>query len=213
MVPSIPQEIIDKIIDSVHDHENNLLRTYSLVSRSFLYPSRKRLFAHITLLTQAQCQCILDLLIRHPYIQSFVKSLTIIYHPNPCIEDIIPAVLRLLLPVGSLSTLNFKVHVSPPADHEVLYDWRELSGNLRDTLFDAIHSPSLTSLKLAYISHVPTRLLLGLKGVRALTCNSVYFNDDTHGVSQTADFNEAWISASADRAPIEDFTWAGREGV
>ena len=176
------------------------------MSRSFLYPTRKQLFAYISL---AQCQRILDLLIRHPYMQSFVKSLTIIYRPDLYIEDVLIAVYRLLL--GSLPIFVFDV--SLPGHLACAYDWRKLSRNLRDTLSDTIHSPSLTSLSLMDTSHVPIGLFLGLKGVRTLTCYGVDFSDgNTRGVSQTADFDQVWSSA-ADRAPIEDFTWTMQEGL
>jgi hypothetical protein len=75
--PSIPQDIIDHIVESVPRHDTYLLRICTLVSRSFLYPSHKQLFADISLGTQEQCLALLDVLVKHPYIQSYVKILEI----------------------------------------------------------------------------------------------------------------------------------------
>lgn len=78
--PSIPQEIIANIVENIND---NLLRTCSLVSRSFLYPSRKRLSARIRLRAVRQCLGLLSLFVKYPYIQSYIKTLHRIPIPEP----------------------------------------------------------------------------------------------------------------------------------
>jgi hypothetical protein len=51
----IPQDIIDKIIAEVGD-DTRLLKQCSLVSSSFLLPSRRQLFSRITLSDDQACQ-------------------------------------------------------------------------------------------------------------------------------------------------------------
>jgi hypothetical protein len=217
--PSIPQDIIDHIIESVMamGYDEYLLRTCTLVSRSFLYPSRKQLFANISLGTQEQCLALLDVLVKHPYIQSYVKILQIdnpitgMYrwrysNPNRITkiidENTLLSLLRL--PLRSIKTLSLEFS----SYHE--HDW-DPSGNLIETLSDLIRSPSFTSLTLSN-ALVPTELFLDLNGVRSLHLYNVRLNDvgNKYGISQTAGVNEVQkirASAAHDRAPIKVFTW------
>jgi hypothetical protein len=208
--PSIPQDIIDHIIESVPSHDTYLLRTCTLVSRSFLYPSRKRLFADIKLGTQEQLLALLDVLVKHPYVQSYVKILQI-DNPIPSIqygrryskinrmktENTLLSVLRL--PMRSIESLCLRFS-----------SYHEPSGNLIETLSDLIRSPSFTSLTL-YNALVPTELFLDLNGVRSLHLSHVRLNDigNKHGVSQTAGVNEVRKSRKSahERVPIEYFRW------
>ena len=209
--PSIPQDIIDNIIRNIGTHEKSLLRTYTLVSHSFLYPSRKRLFAHISLHSTQYCRGFLNLLVGHPYLQSYVKTLNISYHSllrdNPAFENDLLPLLHLLL--CSLEELRFGALIMP-------VDWHDLSTNLRDTLSDMIHSPSLTFLTLNALTNVPNELFIGLKGVQTLSLEQVHLIDiaggEEHGVSRSADSNEVrkiWTSPDHDivGGPIEYFAW------
>ena len=80
----IPQDIIDSIIKVV-GYDRHLLKTCALVSSSFLFPSRKRLFSTIFInLEHAKaCQSLLQVLVDNPTIQSFVRRITIDWGSNP----------------------------------------------------------------------------------------------------------------------------------
>jgi hypothetical protein len=208
MESRFPQELIDNIIGNIEVDEKYLLRTLSLVSRSFLYPSRKKLFAKIALIRQERSHGLLSVFTQHQYIQSSVRHLDIHYQGSHCGPGPIhePTLLSLLrLPLLSLRTLVLHL------DSELR--WPKLSSDLRDALSDMIHSPSLTSFELIRAVHIPTTLFLGLKRVRSLNLYRVHLSDvdDKHGVSQIAGqvvSEDRKIQTSAhDRAPIESFTW------
>jgi hypothetical protein len=72
----IPQDIIDSIIAEVGDDTGpGLLKQFSLVSSSFLLPSRKQLFSRITIRNDKTCQGIHQLLVQNPVIQSLVRTI------------------------------------------------------------------------------------------------------------------------------------------
>ena len=212
MEPRVSQEIVDNIIGNININEKQNLRRLSLVSRSFLYPSRKRLFAKIALAHREQSQGLLSVLAQHPYIQSSVRHLEIHYpssfrclpwysEPTKFQPNDEPTLLSLLrLPLLSLRTLVF--------DSASYCHWPKLSSDLRDALSDVIHSPSLTSLELCRAVRVPISLFLGLKGVRTLDLYDVHLSDaDDDGVSPIASqaVNEVKTSAH-NGTPIECFT-------
>ena len=72
----IPQDIIDSIIAAVGD-DRRLLKQCSLVSSSFLLPSRKHLFSRIILRNDKACQGIHQLLVQNPAIQPCVRAITL----------------------------------------------------------------------------------------------------------------------------------------
>jgi hypothetical protein len=205
MQSRLPQEIIDNIIGNINVDEKYFLRTLSLVSRSFLYPSRKKLFAKIVLTCQERSHGLLGVFTQHPYIQSSVRHLEIHQYGSSASWPTLLSLLRLLLLSGSLRTLILRSGLE--------WHWPKLSSDLRDTFTDMIHSPSLTSFELDCATRVPTTLFLGLKGVRSLNLYCVLLSDvdDKHGVAQIGgqDVSEVRkIQTSAhDRAPIESFTW------
>lgn len=213
MEPRVSQEIVDNIIENINVDEKKNLRRLSLVSRSFLYPCRKKLFAKIALAHQEQSQGLLSVLAQHPYIQSSVRHLVIhypgsfrynFYGPTTFKPNDEPTLLSLLrLPFLSLRTLVFY----PSSECH----WPKLSSDLRDALSGVIHSPSLTSLELLCAVCVPTTLFLGLKGIRTLNLYGVHLSDvdDEHGVFRMGQaVNEVRkIQTSArDGTPIESFT-------
>jgi hypothetical protein len=81
---SLPQELIDTIISIIHDTDDSSLRRESLqqcslVSRSFLAPSRRLLFYHVTLDTDVKCRGIHDVLTAsRSDIAPLIKSLLIV---------------------------------------------------------------------------------------------------------------------------------------
>ena len=72
----IPQDIIDNVIAAV-GYNTRLLKKCTLVSSSFLLPSRKQLFSRIYLRSDQTCQGIHQLLVQNPVIQSFVRTITL----------------------------------------------------------------------------------------------------------------------------------------
>ncbi|KAK0454224.1 uncharacterized protein EV420DRAFT_605893 [Desarmillaria tabescens] len=77
---SLPQELIDAIIDEIYNNSDTktarrILKSCSLISRIFLRRAREHLFRHITIRSISECQKFLTLFRVH----SFTTSLTIIF--------------------------------------------------------------------------------------------------------------------------------------
>jgi hypothetical protein len=222
--PSIPQDIIDKIVGMIDTSDKPLLKTCAKVSTSFAYPSIKRYFAAIALSTPEECRNLLHVITKHPPDLDIIKTLQILYprvlgvpefnyesnhHPEPetdAFEDKLLPVLRLLSHSQALESLEFHVGSGFSLPFQDAYDWRQFSGNLRRTLSDMIH---LTSLTIAN-ANVPTELFVGLTGIRTLCLNQVELSDvgnkNVPGVSPTAK-TQTSDDHHVDRASIEHFTW------
>ena len=69
---SIPTDVIHDIVDAIEDRE--ALRQCALVAKSFLIPSRKRLFTDIHVRCSAQSERLYSVLVHNPNIQGYIKS-------------------------------------------------------------------------------------------------------------------------------------------
>ena len=149
----IPQDIIDNVIAEVGD-DTRLLKQCSLVSFSFLLPSRKKLFSKITLRNDQTCRGIHQLLIQNPVIQSFVRAITLKGSwdwqiPEWMDDTSLPAILQL--PLRHLEAFSIK-----NCYNRTPWDWRSFTSEMKDALSNIIHSPSLKSLSLEAVTNLPT---------------------------------------------------------
>ena len=134
----IPQNIIDSIIAEVSD--TSLLKQCSLVSSSFLLPSRKQLFSRITLGNNQNCHGILQFLVQNPVIQSSVRAITLM--DGQWMDDkSVLAILRLSFACLECFSVNLLCDWTP----EPLC-WNSLSSELKDALSNIVHSSNLKTL-------------------------------------------------------------------
>jgi len=180
----IPQDIIDSVIAAVGD-DTRVLKECTLVSSSFLLPSRKQLFSKISLKSDKTCRGIYQFLVQNPVIQSSVRAIIIIEHidtgstfPNWINGPSLLAILRL--PFCCLE--SFSIMVENCWLHS--RHWKSFSTELRDAL--SIHLPlnpftSLPSSKyqlpststLSTLRHwccIPSRRLIFMSRTQTQTC-------------------------------------------
>ena len=152
---AIPQDIIDNVIAAVNDKA--LLKQCALVSSSFLLPSRKQLFSEIPLKYARSVQGLHRFLVQNPVIQSFVRSIIIqwdYWGSGPFgTSESLPAILRL--PFCCLQSFSI-ISYLPPCD------WNSFSSELKDALFNIIHSSTLKTLCFDRVVNVPITLFLGV---------------------------------------------------
>jgi hypothetical protein len=150
----IPQDIIDNVIAAVGD-DTGVLKQCTLVSSSFLLPSRKQLFSGMTIESDETCQGIHQFLIQNPVIQSFVRDITLKvvnrYHNK--ISDWINgtsllAILRL--PFSRLECFSVRGNWDG-----FTWNWNSFSSELKDALSNIIHSSTLKTLSLKDSTNVP----------------------------------------------------------
>jgi hypothetical protein len=154
---TIPQDIIDNIIEAVGD-DSRLLKKCALVSSSFLLPSRKHLFSNISLFRVDQaCQQLHQLLVENPVIQSFVRSITISpdYRSSKSHLQLNRTSLIAILRLPFCCLESFSINVWYPSN------WNEFSSELKDALLTIIHSSTLKTLYLENID-VPITLFHGI---------------------------------------------------
>ena len=147
----IPQDIIDNIIAAAGT-DKSVLEQCSLVSSSFLLPSRKQLFSRIVLGSDLDCRGIHQFLVQNSVIQSFVRTI-VIRNNNRCKKGdgypsyINNASLLALLRLPFCSLERFTIHD--------FRKWRSISSEVKDAFSNIIHSSSLKTLHLDGISNLP----------------------------------------------------------
>jgi hypothetical protein len=172
----IPQDIIDSIIAEVGD-DTDLLKQCSLVSSSFLLPSRKHLFSRITLRSEQTCHGIYLILTQNPVIQSFVRAINLTGDiPNRGFRNYtwmdsasLSAILRL--PFCCLE--YFSINVSP--EHWIVepLNWNCVSSELKDAISNIIHSSNLKTLSLEGVAQLPITFFLDIVRLKTLELYSV----------------------------------------
>ncbi|KAK0187726.1 hypothetical protein F5146DRAFT_724741 [Armillaria mellea] len=143
-ISRLPQELIDVIIDE-NPVDDTTLRACSLVSRSWTYPSQRRICSHISFNHQSRhynslhsrrrrdierCNTFISM---PPYIPTFVQSIEI----SPLLDHrLLKTILKKLVNLESISL------------HLCGYSWDELSLSMRDILITAFRSARLTTLEI-----------------------------------------------------------------
>lgn len=163
---STPQDIVEAIIE-IADYDT--LLQCALVSQSFLFPSRKMLFSDIVLQNEMQSDRLQRILVQNPYIQSFIKSLTILNKedgegPHQWLtgKRSISALLATLhLPLHHMASFSL---ISSPFP---IY-WSYLHDTLKSALRNIFCSPSLTKLRISGFQDIPIPFLFHLNHIQDL---------------------------------------------
>jgi hypothetical protein len=174
----IPQDIINNIISELTG-DSNTLKCCATVSRSFLHPSRRTLFAAIHLCTQGQTEQLHGLLTSVPEISLYIRELSFAYKPNdvPCprheleawlkMDRNLASVFRKLVP--GLRVLSWGV-----MDGWSVLQWDDdLSNELQSALLDIFRSPSLTTITISNLECLPLSVFNGFTHVKKLTFDHV----------------------------------------
>jgi len=154
---AIPQDIIDNVIEAV-GNDKHLLKKCALVSSSFLRPSRKQLFSKISLSSHKDSQGFHQFLVQNPVIQSFVRSIAINERRGFEFQNSTSLLAILRLPFSRLESFSITLSFW----HHDARNWNSFSCELKDTLSNIIHSPTLKTLYLKGIVNVPITLFLGV---------------------------------------------------
>ena len=184
----IPQDIIDSVIAAV-GNDTNLLKQCTLVSSSFLRPSRKQLFSRITLKSDQTSRAIHQFLVQNPIIQSFVRSITLSDNDGESFGAYDPkfpewmngksllAILRL--PFCCLEC--FTILIRRNTSIRISWDWNSFSTELKDALSNIIHSSTLKTLTLTGIPKMPITFFLHIAHLTTLelrVCSPIEFRDE-----------------------------------
>ena len=168
----IPQDIIDKVIAAVGD-DTRLLKQCTLVSSSFLLPSRKQLFSKVSLENDQFCQGIHEFLVQNPVIMSFVRTISIKrkWDPKNTIWINCRSLVAILrLPFSHLEC--FSIDVWRESD----WTWDSFSSELKDAFMNIIHSSTLKTLSLTGITKMPITFLHNIH-LMTLELGSISPND------------------------------------
>ena len=195
----VSQDIIDSIIEKIDDRV--LLKTCTLVSPTFLIPSRKRLFSRIFLKSDQTCQRLHQLLVENPVLQSFVKSI---------IMDLGDKTLRLNgTSLVAILRLPFCCLESSSIHTRYQSDWEDFGSELKDALSTIIHSPTLKTLQLDDILNVPTMLFQGIHLTTLILSN--FFPNESNGersVSPRQTVSEGAVATTASHMVVDRCKWS-----
>ena len=208
----IPQDIIDSVIAEVGD-DTDLLKQCSLVSSSFLFSCRRKLFSSITIGSDESCQGIHQLLVQNPVIQSFVRAITVTRtrsersdrFPQWMNGTSLPAILRLPFSFLECFSIFLDLLYSDPKP----WNWNSFSGELKDALSNIIHSPNLKTLSLQGITKVPITFFLQIVHLTTLELHSVSVKDFEIFVDE----NSNSLVPMASQMVINRCVWRLSEGL
>jgi hypothetical protein len=212
----IPQDIIDSIITEV-GNDKRLLKQCSLVSSSFLLPSRKHLFSRIILRNEKACQGIHQFLVQNPVVQSFVRAITLkdiwsYNFPQWMNGTSLLAILRL--PFGCIECFSINLGKGYEEPKPWTRDWNKFSSELKDALSNIIHSSNLKTLSLKGISSIPVTLFLQIVHLKTLELHSL-----SESLDDFDDENSSSLAGLEGVAPMTSHTvidrcvWRLREGM
>jgi hypothetical protein len=192
----IPQDIIDNVIAAVGD-DTRLLKQCTLVSSSFLLPSRKQLFSRISLQSKHRCREIYQFLVQNPVIKSFVRSISVKRMWDRKTANWMNG--RPLLAILRLTFCHlecFSINVCP----EFAWTWNSFGSELKDAFLNIVHLSTLKTLSLRGIIEVPITLF-HTAHLTTLELDSIFPNDFVGENSSSL----AW-AASKGVAPIASHT-------
>ena len=214
----IPQDIIDSVIMEVGD-DMHLLKKFSLVSYSFLLPSRKKLFSKITLRNSQTCQGIHQLLVQNPVIQSFVRTIIILTedidssgseNPEWMNGTSLLAILRLPFSFIECLSINLRLDYWDPNP----WNWNNFRSDLKDALSNIIHSPNLKTLSLKGLSKLPITFFLHidhLTTLKLLSLSSKDFGNEDSSMLAWEALKGVAPTASSSHIVIDRCVWHLRE--
>ena len=158
----IPQEIIDTIVGQLSGHDD-ALRSCSLVSRSFLDPSHRNLFAIILLDGIEKTKRLHELLMFNSQLSSYIRDLTFVVAipvdmtAQRLLSDWLQAHDNALTSI--LRNVPHLRHLALGDFRSYYLDWNMLSSDLQSVLSELFQSPFLATIKIFRFTN-----LLNLKG-------------------------------------------------
>ncbi|KAF8492128.1 hypothetical protein JB92DRAFT_1246641 [Gautieria morchelliformis] len=139
----LPRELIDAVTDNLHeDHDHDGLLACSLVCRSWVPSSQRRLFRRITFVLDGDdCERKAQTFLSSPHLFNYIRELKVhlrgdwaAWKQATLDQSLLAAVLRKLSKLQSIELRNLHFH--------------ELAVDLRQSLRRVLLLPSLTSLTL-----------------------------------------------------------------
>ena len=172
LMPSLPQELIDVIINQVDDHKT--LKACSLVASSFVCPSQKLLFLTVDLDNAPRKKAyarFLRLLILNPLLGTYVRSLRLgddsedfgfsrswIIHAKS-----LPQLFQLI-PRLEIFSLTFN------SDER---NWKSIPADIRSAFERLFYLPTVQAVSLEFIRGFPSLLLFELMRLKRLSLSFV----------------------------------------
>jgi hypothetical protein len=163
--PEIPQDIIDNIMGELSwDSDSDTLKRCATVSRSFLQPSQRRIFAAISWEDRWDTERLHDILTKAPQISLYIHELSFaITHYKRWLRKnskILGDILRML-PCLRVLTWGKK--------HATVLEWDDdFSHGLQSALLDHFRSPILTDVTIINHKYLPLSVFTAFTHVKKL---------------------------------------------
>ena len=200
----IPQDIIDSVIAAI-GNDTPLLKKCSLVSSSFLLPSRKQLFSKIYLENSHICHGVHQLLIRNPIIKAFIKSISIEHMWDRRTAKWMNC--GLLLAILQLPFCNLECF-SITVSWESKWNWNSFTSEMKNALLNIIHSSTLKTLSLRGITEVPITFFFQIVHLTTLELDSIspydFIGEDSRSLARAA---SKGVAPMASHTVIDRCVW------
>jgi hypothetical protein len=165
----IPEDIIDNIIDELTgDSDSDTLKRCATVSRSFLHPSRRNLFAAISFHTQGQTERLHDLLESVPEISLYIHELSFPFYKPKGVHDP-QAWLRKDKTLASILRMLPRPRVLSWGKKRTKLQWDDdFSYALQSALLDLFRSPNLADVTIINLKYLPLSVFSAFTHVKKL---------------------------------------------
>ncbi|KAF6759503.1 hypothetical protein DFP72DRAFT_1166913 [Ephemerocybe angulata] len=170
---TLPQELIDDIVDYVPDDEKTQ-RNLSLVNRSWSHRTRHNLFQTVSFeLGGRNCARLNEVLQTNPSLYQHIQTMRIDHDSRYSLQS--SSIVGVIDPKQLVNVRDISIH----GDMESNLNWGALPAGLRSALYDLLAKPDLTTLVLMDISDIDVSFIgrnrrlkeLGLYGVKhTLSC-------------------------------------------
>ena len=205
----IPQDIIDNVIAAAGDDDTRFLKRCSLVSSSFLLPSRKQLFSRVTLENDQTCQEIHKFLVQYPVIQSFVRSISLKHMETPKYAKWLNGTSLLAILRLPLCRLDyFSIAVYP--EFWMNWNWNSFSSEMKDALLNIIRSSTLKTLSLTGVTELPSTFFFHIVHLTTLELDSLLPEDfvleNSSSLTQAAS-EGLGVTSMSSQAVIDRCVW------
>ena len=223
MVPRLPLEVVELIIDSVAARYYKLYRVFydlsstkacALVCHAFLPLCRKHLFASVTLYSRPYPSShtsddLNKLLLNSPHLAVYIRNLDFHVHKKEFVGKRLPWLLAMFKKLVRLQKLSLSYSLPQRGK----FDWT--SSCVRKVLLPLLHLPTLTSITLETLKNFDLTDLAGCVNLKNLRIKSIECSA-SNGAGKTLEALPAtpamleWLAIEGNVKPVQQLCDARR---
>jgi hypothetical protein len=171
----IPQDIIEEIVDKLHDYRQ-ALSTCALISQSFRPPSQSHLYSSLSIHLGFSFQSphrheqLLNIFSMNPLLGTYVRELRVTTIPGDHVEETTFSAILHMLPSVRQLNMGSKKYTD--------LHWDALTSNMKNVLLQFLRTPTLVDVSLDGIKLFPMSFITHCPQLQKLRLSNIDFDDD-----------------------------------